>query len=224
MAQSALTVARAREPAIPPAQQLFRSEVLAERQTPLLGKVLLEPRPSQSLLVRVSVALGVAVLAFLMFGSYARKARLSGVLVPVHGLARIVAPQAGVVTDIFVSEGARVTKGTPLVALSSETQNEALGSTREEIVRRITSRRDSTAATQHVQEQLFDQQAADLQKRLDAVSVEQAHLVREIELQRDRVRIGNDAVTRARAMRAQDLIPLPRLQRAEQDNIDDRSK
>src|SRR3954454_9743730 len=208
MAQTAVIAARVREPAVAVAQDLFRSEVLAERQTPLLGKILLEPRASQSLLVGISVALGIAVLAFLMFGSYARKARLSGVLVPVHGLARIVAPQAGVVTDIFVSEGARVTKGTPLVALSSETQNEALGSTREEIVRRITSRRDSTAATQHVQQQLFDQQAADLQKRLDAVTVEQAHLVREIELQRARVRIGESAVARARAMRAQDLIPL----------------
>src|SRR3954449_1704430 len=224
MAQTAVTAARVREPAVAVAQELFRSEVLAERQTPLLGKVLLEPRASQSLLVGISVALGFAVLAFLMFGSYARKARLSGVLVPTHGLARIVAPQAGVVTDIFVGEGAKVRKGTPLIALSSETQNEALGSTREEIVRRITSRRDSTAANQRIQEELFDQQAADLQKRLDALTIEQKHLAHEIELQRARVRIGNDAVGRARAMRAQDLIPLPRLQRAEQESIDDRSR
>jgi membrane fusion protein len=224
MAQSAVTVAKSQEPALAPPQQLFRSEVLAERQTPLLGRILLEPRASQSLLVGISVALGVAVVAFLIFGSYARKARLSGVLVPTHGLARIVAPQAGVVTDIFVAEGGSVKKGTPLIALSSETQNEALGSTREEIVRRITSRRDSTAANQRVQEELFDQQAADLQKRLDALTIEQKHLAREIELQRARVRIGSDAVGRARAMRAQDLIPLPRLQRAEQDSIDDKSK
>src|SRR4051794_30013980 len=106
MARSAVTVAREREPTVAAAQELFRSEVLAERQTPLLGKILLEPRTSQTLLVGISVALGVAVLAFLIFGSYARKARLGGVLVPVHGIARIVAPQAGVVTDIFVLEGA----------------------------------------------------------------------------------------------------------------------
>src|SRR6266403_5389986 len=128
MVQSAVTTARAREPAIAVPQELFRSEVLAERQTPLLGRVLLEPKASQSLLVGVSVALGLAVVAFFIFGSYARKARLSGVLVPAHGIARIVAPQAGVVTDIFVGEGAKVRKGTPLIALSSETQNEALGS------------------------------------------------------------------------------------------------
>src|SRR3954463_8802977 len=113
MAQTAVT-ARAHEPAVAVAQELFRSEVLAERQTPLLGKVLLEPRASQSLLVGISVALGLAVLAFLMFGSYARKARLSGVLIPVHGVARIVAPQSGVVTEIFAGEGAKVRRGTPL--------------------------------------------------------------------------------------------------------------
>jgi|SRR5947209_970702 len=223
MARSALTAARPRE-AAPAAQPLFRSEVLLERQTPLLGKVLLEPRASQALLVRVSAALGIAVVAFLIFGSYARKARLSGVLVPIQGLARIVAPQAGVVTDIFVSEGAKVKKGAPLIALSSEMQNETLGSTRAEIVRRITSRRDSTAASQAVQQQLFDQQASDLQKRLEALTVEQGHLGREIELQRARVRIASEALVRVRAMRAQDLIPLPRLQRAEQENIDDKAK
>ena len=224
MAQSALVVAKAGELALAAPQELFRSEVLAERQTPLLGKVLLEPRASHSLLVGISVALGLAVVAFLVFGSYARKARLSGVLVPTLGIARIVAPQAGVVTEIFVSEGANVKKGTPLIALSSETQNEALTSTREEIVRRITSRRDSTAANQRVQEELFEQQAADLRRRLDALTVEKKHLGREIELQRSRLRIGESALSRARAMRAQDLIPLPRLQRAEQDSIDDKAK
>src|SRR3954469_13740612 len=110
MAQTAVTAARVPEPAVAVAQDLFRSEVLAERQTPLLGKVLLEPRASQSLLVGISVALGIAVLAFLMFGSYARKAGLSVVLVPTHGLAVIVALKAGVVTDIFVGEGAKVRK------------------------------------------------------------------------------------------------------------------
>src|SRR5436305_14317841 len=116
MAQSAVTVASERQPAVAAPQELFRSEVLAERQTPLLGKVLLAPRASQTLLVGISVALGVAVLAFLIFGSYARKVRLGGVLVPVHGIARIVAPQAGGVTEIFVVEGAKVKKGTPLIA------------------------------------------------------------------------------------------------------------
>src|SRR6266404_8368034 len=98
MAQSAVTVAKPREPAIAAPQELFRSEVLAERQTPLLGKILLEPRASQSLLVGISFALALAVVAFLIFGSYARKARLSGILIPTQGVARIVAPQAGVVT------------------------------------------------------------------------------------------------------------------------------
>ena len=223
MAQSAIEISKAQEPAIVE-QELFRSEVLAERQTPLLGKVLLEPKVSHSLLVGLSVVLGLAVLAFLIFGSYARKARLSGVLVPTLGIARITAPQTGVVTDIFVSEGTNVKKGAPLIALSSEMQSEALASTRADIVRRITSRRDSTAASQRLQEELFNQQSLDLRKRLDALTIEQKHLVREIELQRDRLRIGDSALSRTRAMRAQDLIPLPRLQRAEQESIDDKSK
>lgn len=224
MAQAVVKAMAGRAPVKISHHDLFRAEVLAERQAPLLGKILLEPRASQSMLVAVSMVLGLAVVVFLFVGSYARKARVSGVLVPTLGIARVVAPQAGVVTEIFVSEGAVVKKGQPLIALSSETQNEALGSTREEIVRRITSRRNSTAATHPVQEELFDQQATDLKRKIDAITTEQKHLVREIELQRSRLQIGAGALSRARAMRAQDLIPLPRLQRAEQDNIDDKSK
>jgi membrane fusion protein len=203
---------------------LFRTEVLQERQAPLLGKVLLEPKVSQSLLVRISVALGVLAIAFLFVGSYSRKARINGVLVPTQGMARIFVPQAGVVTQIFVSEGTKVTKGTPLIELSSELQTEALGSTRQEIIRWITSRRNSTAAGSQVQEELFGQQATDLQKRIEALESEQIHLGKEIELQRARLRIGASVLTRERAMRAQDLIPLPRLQRTEQDDIDNRAK
>lgn len=212
--------------ALPPAPQhdLFRTEVLAERQTPLLGKVLLEPRVSQSLFVGASVALGLAVVAFLFLGSYSRKARVNGVLAPTQGMARIFAPQPGVVTQIFVSEGAAVAKGAPLVAISAEVQNEALGSTREEIVRRITSRRDSTAQSSQLQEKLFDQQDSDLRKRIDALASEQKHLTREIQFQRERLRIGGSVLARERAMRAQDLIPLPRLQRTEQEDIDNKSK
>ena len=204
--------------------ELFRPEVFEERQTPLLGTVLLEPRVSQSVFVRISIALGVAVILFFVFGSFSRKARVNGFLVPTQGMARIFAPQAGVVARVYVSEGTTVSKGAPLIALSAEIQTEALGSTKEEVVRRITSRRDSTSTTRRVQEELFDQQTSDLQRRVDALESEQKLLTKEIELQRSRVGIGKTALSRERAMRAQDLIPLPRLQRTEQDYIDNEAK
>src|SRR5438874_9210258 len=154
----------------PDSEPLFRREVLAERQTQWLGTVLLEPRTSSSLAVTVAIAAAAMVLALLFFGSFTRKAHISGWLVPEQGLVRIFASQTGVVTRLYVREGMQVTKGTPLVALSSEVQNETVGATREEIVRRLASRRDSMANAKDLQRRLFDEQAADLQRRLQLLN------------------------------------------------------
>jgi membrane fusion protein len=193
---------------VPHRPPLFRPEVMAERQTQWLGTVLLEPRVSHAMFTTIAVAAGLAVLALLLFGSYTRKAHINGWLVPQQGLARIVAPQFGVVTRIHVREGMTVEKGTPLLTLSAEIQSEARGATKEEVVRKLQNRRDSLTNAKKVLESQFDQETTDLKRR--------------IEVQRSRQTLSEAALTRDRLMRSRDLIPLPRLQKTEQEYLDNR--
>lgn len=110
-------------------QPLFRSEVMAARQSQWLGNVLLEPRISQTFAAGFAVLAAAAIIALFFFGTFTRKAKIEGVLVPEQGLVRIYAPRPGVVTGIHVQEGVSVRKGQPLITLSGETQSEALGAT-----------------------------------------------------------------------------------------------
>src|SRR5437867_3816427 len=84
---------------------LFRPEALAEHQTTWMGTVLLKPKFSSALFVCAGTISGIAVLALVFFGSFTRKAHISGWLVPEQGLARIFAPQTGVVTRLHAREG-----------------------------------------------------------------------------------------------------------------------
>src|SRR5260370_36650896 len=59
---------------------------------------------------------------------------------------------------------------------------------------------------------------------MEALEGEKRPLGGEMKLKKSRLRIGASVLTRERAMRALDLIPLPRLQRTEQDDIDNRAK
>lgn len=202
------------------AQPLFREEVLAEQRANWLGTVLLEPRFAYRVFGGISIAAALAVVALLVFGSFTRKARISGWLVPQHGLVRVATPHPGVIRRIHVREGSRVERGSPLVVVSAELQSQTAGATREEIVRRLASRRDSMAAQRRVQEQLLDQQQAELRQRIGRLGAEQKYLAKELELQRRRLALAERTMARERAMRARDLIPLPRLNRAEQDRLD----
>jgi len=150
-------------------EPLFRSEVIAERQTQWLGTVLLAPSLSHGLFATFAALVTAAILALLFFADYTRKAHINGWLVPQQGVVRIFVPQPGVVRELYVQEGMEVRKGSPLLVLSTELQSEVLGATREEIVHRLIRRRDSMAAEQNRQDQLHLQQMEDLSQRLSAV-------------------------------------------------------
>jgi len=193
-------------PAKQQAQPLFRPEVIAERQGQWLGTILLEQRISQRTFTWIALTAGAAILALLVFGSYTRKVHVNGWVVPQQGVARVVAPQGGVVSRIDVHEGDTVRAGTPLLILSAEINSQARGAIREEVVRQALARSDNLRQTEKVLGAQLDQEAADLQQRL--------------EVQRSRVNISEAALQRDRAMRARDLIALPRLQKTEQDYLD----
>jgi membrane fusion protein len=203
---SALEAKKNSPPAERQAQPLFRPEVIAERQGQWLGTILLEQRITQRAFTWISLSAGAAILALLIFGSYTRKVHVNGWVIPQEGVARVVAPQAGVVSRIGVHEGDTVRAGTPLLVLSAEIHSQAGGAIREEVVRQALARRDNLRETAKVLGAQLDQEAADLKQRID--------------VQRSRVTISEAALQRDRAMRARDLIALPRLQKTEQDYLD----
>lgn len=206
----------------PPARTpLFRPQALAERRTRWLGTVLLAPQLSHSLFAAFAALAASAVLALLFFAEFTRTARISGWLMPDQGLLRIVAPLQGVISQLHVQEGAEVRKGQPLLVLSTELQSEAVGATREEIVRRLMSRRDSLIAERDLQHRLHRQELADLKSRVDTLEEEQLSLERERDLQRARLALAEETERRQRRLRDDGVVPVQRLEQAQKERIDE---
>jgi membrane fusion protein len=207
-----------------PAQPLFRPEVMVEHQNQWLGTVLLEPRITHWMFATLAILATAAVLGLLFFTSYTRKARINGWLVPQQGVVRVFAPQMGVVTQVHAKEGMEVKKGMPLLSVSTEMQSLTAGATRQEIVDRLTKRRNSMSAEKVTQDRLFAQQTGDLMQRLAVLEDEQKYLAQEMNLQRSRLQLSERVSERTRAMRARDIVPQPRLEEAERERIQEAAK
>ena len=204
--------------------QLFRSEVLAERQTQWLGTVLLAPRLWDRLFSLTAVLAMAAILALLFFGEFTRNAKIAGWLVPQEGMVRVFAPQPGVVSGLYVKEGAEVRKGERLLALSGELQSSALGATQVEIARRLAERRQALQDERGQLERLLAQRQRAYANRLAALRSQQAQVDSDIATMKSRVGLSERNVAINREMRSQGYISEQRMQLVEGEKLEQEAR
>ncbi|MGC7404778.1 HlyD family secretion protein [Pandoraea pneumonica] len=119
---------------------MFRKAALAADRPAWLGEVLLIPPLSLRIAAMAAALVATATVAFLIWGTYTHRATVVGRLVPSAGLAKLYAPEVGVVTQRNVSEGQRVNEGDVLFVLSAERQSGTGDGIRTQVARRIEAR------------------------------------------------------------------------------------
>jgi membrane fusion protein len=205
-------------------EQLFRKQVLTERQTQWMGTVLLAPRRSDRWFTLGAVLTMLAILGLLFFGEFTRKARVGGWLVPQQGLMRVFAPQPGVVAQLYVKEGAQVRKGERLLRLSGELESATLGATQAEIVRRLIELRDALRDERRQQERLLTQQQRTYANRLSALHSEVNQVEHDIGTMKARVALAERNAKANRSLRDQGFISEQQLQLVEADRLEQHSR
>ena len=205
-------------------EQLFREQVLTERQTQWMGTVLLAPRRSDRWFTLGAVLTMLAILGLLFFGEFTRKARVGGWLEPQQGLVRVFAPQPGVVAQLYVKEGAQVRKGERLLRLSGELESTTLGATQAQIVRRLIELRDALRDEGRQQERLLTQQQRTYANRLSALHSELNQVESDIGTMRERVALAERNTKANRNLREQGFISEQQLQLVEADRLEQHSR
>src|SRR5689334_16851953 len=99
---------------------LFRPQALHGSRAAPHGAILLARVPGVRWLTLWASAGIALVIGFLVTASYTRKAHLAGILMPAHGVIRVVAAQPGVVVESRAREGEAVAAGQVLFVLASE--------------------------------------------------------------------------------------------------------
>lgn len=203
---------------------LFRQQVVAAKQAPILGSIVLIRPLAFSLLTGVAVILASCVIAFLAWGSYTQRTTVSGQLVPEQGLLKIFAPQVGLVQEKRVSEAQSVPAGAVLLVLSSERQSSRMGATQAAISNQVEQRQASIREEMQTSSALQLAERNGIQQKISAQQQELAQLQAQISSQQDHVALSTETVKRYSALLAQDYVAREQWQQKQEELLEQTSR
>jgi membrane fusion protein len=178
-------------------QQLFRQEAIDAQREKLLGEVSLARPVPLWIFTALALAFAVALVAFSVWGEYARRERVDGFLALDSGAARILAPEPGIVAELLAREGEEVEAGQPLIRLSFE-RGTASGVTSSELVQREIAERRLVLERELQQTRLLGRQQADaLRRKIADLERELAQFEVEIRAQQSRLASSRNEFQRA---------------------------
>ena len=185
---------------------LFRPEVFASNRDRWLGTVSLAQPIKLWVMTAFAVTAAFAVVLFACLGTYTRRSTVIGQLVPIHGLAAVIAPATGVVTDVIQPEGARVSAHTRLAILVVPRATPRDGDTLVALKRRLAQRQTALEAAAKAQHSQLDAQAQGLHGQLTTAKQECGHLNKEVQTRQSQVRLAKALLRRLRTLLASQYV------------------
>lgn len=99
---------------------IFRREALKYQSDAEYGDIVIPASFSMAVCAIATLFILMSTALFLCYGSYTRKAHLTGIVMPSSGLVKITPQYAGYITQLTASEGQHVVAGEPLYHINGE--------------------------------------------------------------------------------------------------------
>jgi membrane fusion protein len=192
---------------------LFRTEAVEFRRTRAWAGTTTAPPVATWLLTAFFAATIVIATTFLSLGSYGRKETVPGYLTPVTGIAKVLPPAPGVVTEVYVSEGDSVIAGQRLLLVRSERHGAQGQAVDGSIIDRLQAKRDAIANRIEIERRTADEQRRSLSDALAGLEAEVATITDAMRTQRERVKVAHDQVESVRPTVAQGFTSMTEFRR-----------
>lgn len=187
-------------------QRLFREEVLQARQAGGMGGLVLAQSLPLWLVTALAAACAVAIVLFLALADYTRRTRVTGQLVPSRGLATVLAPVDGILSDVRVSEGGRVAAGDVLAVVAAPRATLAGGDTARAVQAAMVRRQRGIALGNASQRALLVAQRDGLLGQKVLLEAESAPLAAALSTRRAQLELATEALARFRQLRARQFV------------------
>jgi membrane fusion protein len=192
---------------------LFRTEAVEFRRTRAWAGATTAPPVATWLLTAFFAAVIGIAATFLSFSSYSRKETVSGYLTPVTGIAKVLPPASGSVTEVYISEGDNVVAGQRLLLVRSERHGAQGQAVDGSIIDRLQAKRDAIADRIAIERRTADEQRRSLNDALAGLEAEVATMTEAMRTQRERLKVAHDQVESVRPTVAQGFTSMTEFRR-----------
>ena len=144
---------------------LFRQEVIEAGRDRLAGTVVAATPPNSRLYAGIVMAVAAALLLILIFGQYAAREQVKGVVSYDSGIARVYPNAPAEIRQVHVRTGQYVSAGEPLVTISLAQGRGGIGSQLSELARQeseLARQQDLVSQLGSAETQALDRQRASL--------------------------------------------------------------
>lgn len=179
---------------------LFRKEVMEANRGSWLGGISLAQPIRLWILTAVSVLTAAVVISFVVFGTYTRRSSVTGQLVPIQGLATVLAPVTGVVSQLTIPEGERVEAGQALAVLTVPRATQRSGNTQQALEQHLQQRQDGLFSVREAQQQQLHAQTNGLREQLVTARRELTQTESEVATRQGQIRIASETLGRLRQL------------------------
>lgn len=196
-------------------QDLFRKEVLEARRTGWLGSISLTQPLRLWVLTTFASTAALAIVLFLVFGTYTRRSRVVGQLVPVQGMATILAPATGIVSRVDIPEGGHARAGETIAVVTMPRATVADGDTLAALEARLQRRTKGLHTTRSAQQEQLDAQASGLSGQRADARRELKQIQTEIATRQAQIRIARETLDRLRGLEEDRYVSLLQIKQQE---------
>jgi membrane fusion protein len=180
------------------AASLFRLEAVQFQRTRAQAGTTTAPPVATWLLTGfLAVSIGSA-LAFLTLGTYGRKETVPGYLTPATGVAKVLPPAAGMVSELYVADGDTVRAGQRMLLIRTErrgVQGQAVDAV---VSQQLAAKRDAIANRIEIERQNAEFQKRSLSDAIAGLEADVAALTESLKTQRERKKVAHDQVESVR--------------------------
>jgi membrane fusion protein len=198
---------------------LFRPEVTASLSQQWMGAIRLAQPISSWLIAAVAALIACAFIAYIVLGSVTKKARVTGITIPIAGSLSIAATSAGILNRTFVKEGDHVKAGQTLFEISTERHNQQ-GEISHLVAQQMAARQSSLEAELRSRQQFAQEEQQELLHKKQNLDAESMQLEHELKLLQRRQQLAQDTLGKYQTLQGNGFLSQAQVQQKQEELLD----